>query len=50
MRKKRTRNPMARDLRQPKYRSRVVDRKDKIKYRKRKHKGSKNDILDSNRV
>lgn len=37
---KRKRNPMARDLLQPKYRSRVVPDKKKPKpQRKRKHKG-----------
>jgi len=33
-----TRNPMARDLRQPKYRPRVVRAKNKILPRKAKHK------------
>lgn len=35
----RSRNPMARDLRQPKYRTRVVKAKNKIIPRKQKHKG-----------
>ncbi len=33
-------NPMAKDLRQPKYRMRVVEPKKKTIYRKRKHKGA----------
>jgi len=38
------RNPMAKDLRQPKYRPRVVPDKKKPKLvRKEKHKGSKDD-------
>jgi hypothetical protein len=40
MKKERLRsNPMAKDLRQPKYRQRVVMEKKKTIYRKRKHKG-----------
>jgi len=35
---KRTRNPMAKDLRQPKYRPRVVEAKVKVIPRKQKHK------------
>lgn len=35
-----TRNPMARDLRTPKYRTRVVQMKTKKLARKAKHKGS----------
>jgi len=34
----RTRNPMARDLRQPKYRPRVVKAKNKVLPRKQKYK------------
>ena len=34
-----SRNPMARDLRTPKYRPRVVENKKKSHYKKRKHKG-----------
>ena len=36
--KRRTRDPMARDLRTPKYRKRVVEPKKKTIPRKRKHK------------
>jgi len=35
-----TRNPMARDLRTPKYRTQVVKLKNKTLPRKAKHKGS----------
>jgi hypothetical protein len=37
-------NPMAKDLRQPKYKQRVIpDKKKPISKRKEKHKGKKND-------
>jgi len=39
MGKLRNRDPMAKDLRQPKYRPRVVESKRKKPPRKRKHKG-----------
>ena len=42
--KKRRPNPMAKDLRQPKYRQRVVpDKKKPVPERKSKHKGKNND-------
>ena len=42
--KKRRPNPMAKDLRQPKYRQRVVpDKKKHVPKRKLKHKGKNND-------
>jgi len=42
--KKRRPNPIAKDLRQPKYRQRVVpDKKKPVPNRKSKHKGKNND-------
>ena len=42
--KKRRPNPIAKDLRQPKYRQRVVpDKKKPVPERKLKHKGKNND-------
>ena len=42
--KKRRPNPMAKDLRQPKYRQRVVpDKKKPVPNRKSKHKGKNNE-------
>lgn len=35
---KRTKDPMAKDLRQPKYRLRVIEKKNKVLPRKQKHK------------
>jgi len=40
-----SRNPMARDLRQPKYKQQVIPNKKKPKpKRKHKHKGGRNDL------